>query len=162
MMGDGGATLSSCKTYRYHLWRDAGGRAGPLLFVLLNPSTADAKEDDPTILRCLERARRWGYTTLDVVNLFALRSTDPGALVTAADPVGPNNDAHILEAAVRATTVICGWGSNSPRPERAAEVLALLRRVGKTPMALKINADGNPAHPLYLSYDLEPIPMEGA
>jgi hypothetical protein len=160
LFGSSGAVISGCGRYRYHLWRSANEVGGTVLFVLLNPSVADAIKDDPTITRCQVRAAMWGFSRLEVVNLYALRSTDPAALAASEDPVGPDNDRWILESAARADLVICGWGNNALDRKRPAEVLALIRQAGRTPCALQINADGSPAHPLYLSYALSPSVMK--
>jgi hypothetical protein len=154
---DRGAELSACGTYRYTLWRVWG--AGPIVnFVMLNPSTADATADDPTIRRCIDYARRWGFAELVVTNLFAYRATDPRELPKVADPVGPENDRHLLAQARAADRVVCAWGNNGKKasPRRAAEVCALLRSAGAVLHALKITGAGCPQHPLYLSAELVP------
>src|SRR3989449_11540410 len=105
------ACFSRCGTYRYALWRRWA--AGPqVLFVMLNPSTADAQRDDPTIRRCIGFARRWGCGGIEVVNLFALRATDPRRLRYTRDPVGPENVAHLARAAGRASLVGAAWGAD--------------------------------------------------
>lgn len=156
-----GARLSDCGTYRYRLWRIWNPCVAPLVFCMLNPSTADAEVDDPTVSRCKERARRLGYGGLEVVNLFALRSTDPKALYRHADPVGPENDAAILAAAERGN-LICAWGNHGKLRGRASAVLAMLRAAGLPALALRVSKDGHPSHPLYLPYDLEPQPFGAA
>lgn len=83
-----GAAFSPCRRYRYRLWR-TWGDAAPAVFVMLNPSTADEIENDPTVERCERRARAMGFGGLRVANIFSLRSTDPTALYTSDDPVGP-------------------------------------------------------------------------
>ncbi len=92
-----GAAFDSTGTYRYALWREWDASAPRLGFVLLNPSTADAENDDPTLRRCMGFARAWGYGSLQIVNLFAYRATVPDALRWVADAVGPENDRHICE-----------------------------------------------------------------
>ena len=140
------ATLSPCGRYRYVLERRwaPGGR---LLVVLLNPSFADASLGDATLSRCILRARRLGFGALRVVNLFALRSPDPGALRRAADPVGPGNDAAILGALRGAGAVLCGWGNHGLLQGRAAQVRGLLQ--GRQLWHLGLSARGQPRHPLY-------------
>src|SRR5262249_14212908 len=94
------AVISDCGRYRYSLTRRWGDAAEPrALFVMLNPSTADAEQDDPTIRRCIGFAKAWGMGSLEVVNLYALRATDPAALLSAPDPIGPKNDTMITSAA---------------------------------------------------------------
>ena len=145
----GGALFDRSGAYRYRLWRRWGSGA-PAVFVLLNPSTADATEDDPTIRRCMGFARRWGWEAVEVVNLFALRSRDPGALRAVADPVGPRNDAHLRAAARGAGTIVAGWGAaGRPVPARALAVLAGPLGPPCALYALGRTASGAPRHPLY-------------
>lgn len=150
------AVISSCGTYRYVLtrrWAD-----GPfLVFVMLNPSTADAAKDDPTIRKCIGFAKRYGYSAIAVVNLFALRSTDPSALRTHSAPVGPDNDAWIEQATRDPfSRVLAAWGANAKHHEqRVRDVARIVRR---PMMALSITGDGHPGHPLMLSYDRSPQP----
>lgn len=159
LFADRGASFSPCGLYRYRLWRTWDSRNPPLVFCMLNPSTADAEQDDPTVARCSERARRLGHGGLEVVNLFALRSTDPKALYGHADPVGPENDSAILGAAERGK-IVCAWGNHGRLRGRDKAVLKLLRAAGALAFALKISKDGHPSHPLYLSYDLRPEPYQ--
>jgi hypothetical protein len=143
--------------HRYSLsrrWGD-GWRA---LFIMLNPSTADAQVNDPTIRRCIGFARSWGAGALDVANLFALRSTDPEALLDHPEPVGEKNDEFIVDLAARAGVTVCAWGSHKAVRRRAPVVLELLRDAGHRPMCLRVTKDGHPSHPLYLPADLRPIP----
>lgn len=158
------AEMSTCGRYRYLLSR-AWSNAPPVLFVMLNPSTADASIDDPTIRPCRGFARREGAGGLVVVNLYAYRATNPGDLAIAADPIGPDNDAAIDKAAsvvrserVRAgwdAWVIAAWGSSFPSRVgqlRAADVLARLRGLGPV-MCLGVTSSGAPRHPLYVRSD---------
>lgn len=111
-----GAIISECGKYRYRLSRlvnTAGiGENRRILFVMLNPSTADASLDDPTIRKCMGFAQRQFHGILEVVNLFAFRSTDPKELKKAHDPVGAQNKSHILRAAADSDMIICAWGTN--------------------------------------------------
>ena len=116
---------------------------------MLNPSTADAVRDDPTIRRCIGFARAWGYRRLVVTNIFALRATLPSALRGAADPVGPRNDRYILRAARDADRVVCAWGVHGALGNREAEVLALLRDLALENLGL--TQGGYPRHPLYVA-----------
>jgi hypothetical protein len=135
---------------------------------MLNPSTADEKHNDPTVAKCIRLSRRWEFSALVVVNIFALRSTDPKALYKHPDPIGPKNDEHILQEAMAADLVLCAWGAHGslcpkapPAAEyfpRGARVLHLLRERGITPHALRVTA-GPPHHPLYLPETLTPFPM---
>lgn len=150
-----GAVFSPCGRYRYRLWR-TWGEAAPAVFVMLNPSTADEIENDPTVERCERRARAMGFGGLRVANIFALRSTDPTALYTCDDPVGPENDAAILESVTGAGLVVCAWGAHGNLYQRGEKVLRLLRATGVPPHYLKLNNDGTPKHPLYVGYDVKP------
>jgi hypothetical protein len=147
--------------YRYRLWREWSD--GPrVLFVMLNPSTASFVSDDPTIRRCIGYAKALDVGAIDVVNLFALRATNPEEIAKHADPVGPENDHYIAEAACAAEMVICAWGAHPQAKNRASRVLDILRRVGQQPMCLRQTKAGHPAHPLYLPATLRPVPFAGA
>lgn len=150
------ATLSNCGAYRYMLGRSWDQSLPVLAFVMLNPSTADADQDDPTIRKCIGFAKRLGFGAITVVNLYAFRATLPVDLKSAGYPVGPGND-DFIEIAVNdgADAVICAWGSNAKGLARPGEVVALLKRWGRKPMALRINAGGIPAHPLMLPYSCQ-------
>ena len=140
--------------YRYWLHRDLAmfGRVG-LVFVMLNPSTADAVADDPTIRRCKAFGRRWGFRELTVVNLFALRATRPAALVAAGKAaVGERND-DVLRWVPRDATVVAAWGNHGAHMGRAASVAALLPPT----LALGHTKSGFPRHPLYVRGDAEPL-----
>ena len=158
----GHATFSVCERFRYRLWR-TWGPGLPLLFVMLNPSTADARSDDPTLRRCLGFAQRAGFGALEVVNLFAYRATDPRDLRAAGYPVGPRNDEHIAAAVGDSAAVCLAWGSNATRLARPAEVLGLLRGLRARPQCLRLTRDGCPQHPLRLpaGCGLRPFPIEG-
>lgn len=158
-LGKSVARFSDCDRYRYGLVRRWA--SGPmLLFVMLNPSTADEFQNDPTVGRCQRRAVQMQYGAFAVANLFALRSTDPAALLSAADPVGPKNDVAIRRLCSEAELVICAWGNHRAIGNRGTAVLQLIRHTGHEPKALRLNRDGSPAHPLYLPYSLSPVPME--
>jgi hypothetical protein len=152
-----GAMFSLCRAYRYMLWR----RWGPgkrALWIMLNPSTADETTLDPTLTRCLRYSQRWGYGAMFVANVFALRSTDPRGLSKVSDPVGPDNDSHILVMAKSPETgiVICGWGNHGERNGRNKQVLELLEGI---PLhCLEMTRSGQPRHPLYCKGDLVPQP----
>ena len=152
-----GAVISRCGQYRYRLWRhweEGGPRA---VFIMLNPSTADAEQDDPTIRKCIGFAKRLGYTGIEVVNLYAFRATYPSVLKAAGYPKGPDNDGHILTAATAGGIVICAWGANTRGLTRPDAVLDMLREAGIVPMALAFTADGLPSHPLMLPYTCVPV-----
>ena len=149
------AVVSECGRYRYTLSRWWGSRQGRhLYFVMLNPSTADAETDDPTIRKCIGFAMRAGYTGFTVLNLFAWRATDPRELLKpCGNLAGPQNDSYL--ASVPADADVCfAWGAYGRRfSKRVAEVRYLL---GTTRwLCLKQLADGTPAHPLMLPYSCE-------
>lgn len=156
-------------------------------FVMLNPSTADASLDDPTIRRCIGFAQRelgssgapiigssavisecshyryrlereWEGGRLIVVNLFAWRATKPVDLPRGPEGIGPENDGHIVEAVREAAIVVAAWGSSWPSPSRVAQVLKLIRQNGHTPQALGITKDLHPRHPLYLRSSAPLVP----
>jgi hypothetical protein len=144
-------------SYRYRLWRTVNPDARPrrLLFLMLNPSTADADLDDPTLRRCIGFASLWGYRSLEVCNLFAYRATDPDMLVRVADPVGPHNDVHILAAAARAESIIAAWGTRGALGERASHIVAAITRQ-RPLLCLGLTKGGTPRHPLYVRRDAAP------
>jgi hypothetical protein len=160
----GWADLSPCGTYRYLLGRRIGEGQRTALFVMLNPSTADASEDDPTIRRCIGFARREGCGVLEVVNLFAYRATDPATLRATLDPIGPANDHFLGQAVERASLVVVAWGVVPRRPVRRAWEVGgaindnLLAHGRRGPFCLGTTANGAPRHPLYVKADqaLEP------
>lgn len=153
-----GATIDETGRYRYTLWRSWDGRRKKLAFVMLNPSTADAVENDPTIRRCIAFARHLDYGRLEVVNLFAYRATKPEALRQVDDPVGPQNDDHLKQAAAGAHRVILAWGNHGLLKKRNRHVLSLLSEI-TTPFCLGITDLGQPRHPLYVKGDFKPIPF---
>jgi len=150
------AVYSDCERYRYTLtrtWDPAGGKAA---FVMLNPSTATEVQNDPTVERCERRARTLGFGAFRVVNIFAWRDTDPRAMRAAADPVGPENDTAIAEAALWADRVICAWGTHGDHLDRGPAVEALLRATGRQLWHLGLTKAGQPRHPLYIGYSVAP------
>lgn len=145
------ADFSDDRRYRYKLRRCFAGSVDeravkPLVFCMLNPSTASAFVNDPTIRRCIGFAQDWGYSDLIVVNLFAVRETSSKLLCTFADPVGPDNDAALAELPV-STPIVCAWGSH-PMARQRAEVA--IKALGRGLFCLKQTQDGSPSHPLYL------------
>lgn len=156
------AEYSECEAYRYSLtrvWDPDGNRA---LFIMLNPSTATELQNDPTVERCERRARALGFGAFRVLNIFAYRATDPRDMRAAPDPVGPANDAAILEALAWADQVICAWGTHGEHLARGPKVEALLRQAGVPLFHLGLSKHGHPKHPLYIGYDVKPVPWENA
>lgn len=151
------ADISRCGAYRYSLqraWRDGAPVA---IFIGLNPSTADASIDDPTIRRCVGFADSWGCGALVMLNLFALRSTDPRELYNHPAPIGPENNNSLAHYARSAAHIVACWGAHGKLHGRDAAVIDLLGR--DRLHALRFNKDGSPAHPLYLPAALKPIPF---
>ena len=140
------AILSPDRCYRYALARDLQNMlgAGTMLFVGLNPSTADETQDDPTIRRVKGFAVREGFASLLVGNLFAFRSTAPSAMINAPDPIGSENDDHLQRMIAQSDAVLCGWGTLGKFMGRDKEVLLM---IGNKAKCLAINADGTPNHP---------------
>lgn len=154
------ASISSCGQYRYRLTRFWGGDKFPLTFVMLNPSTADANIDDPTIRRCVGFAKREGFAGLVVVNLYAYRATDPEALKGVNDPFGVGNENALTEALIGAVgnPVICAWGTKGTLHGGYKSFLNLASRL-KVPLScLGATKDGHPKHPLYLKADQPIVP----
>ena len=177
-----GADISPDGRYRYLLWREwrgtgrhdtwrwlgaNDGEGKPLgepkacLFVMLNPSTADANVDDPTIRRCVGFAKAWGYDRLEVVNLFAYRATQPRDLLKLSyddDPVGPRNHDVVEKASWEAGKIVCAWGAHGGHLGQDETVLGWLRGA---PFALGFTAARKPRHPLYAPSDATLVPMDG-
>jgi hypothetical protein len=149
------AVYSDDETYRYLLTRvwAPGPKA---LFIMLNPSTATEVQNDPTVERCERRARTLGFGAFRVTNIFAYRATDPKVMRAAADPVGPGNDAAILQSLDWADQVICAWGNHGLHLDRGARVRALLQATGRPLLHLGLTGQNQPKHPLYISYDQQP------
>jgi len=155
-MTPAGAKFSRCRRWRYLLWR-CWDEAKPVAnFLMLNPSTADEFKLDPSCTRARNYAERWGFGALVVTNIFGWRATDPQDMKSAKDPVGRGNDMAILQAAKEATLVVCAWGNHGLYLERAERVTALLRRESVELSFLRMNGEGQPAHPLYLPSSLTP------
>lgn len=155
------ALISPCGLYRYWLLRLWDPEKPLLCWIMLNPSTADAKENDPTIRRCITFAEDLGYGGIKVVNLFAFRSTDAFVIYEVADPVGPDNDAAILAAAKECPMRIAAWGTNGTLKDRDKKVLSMLAKDGIEVHALSVTQKGHPGHPLYLAKTCQPAPYRG-
>ena len=152
------AYLSSDGVYRYSLVRAWDLELPTVLFIMLNPSTADAMQDDPTIRRCVGYARDWGYGRLLVGNLFGFRATDPKDLIGPVDAVGPENDSWLRQMGDRADLIVAAWGINAMNGRlavlnRPAAIKELFK--GRLHL-LKETQDGHPSHPVRLAKDLKP------
>lgn len=157
-----GADFSDCRTWRYRLWRKWNEELPSVVFLMLNPSTADEMTNDPTVERCERYAGRWGFGGMVVLNLFALRSTDPRELEKVDDPVGPENDAWIAGTCLghwtAASPIICAWGNRGSYMNRATEVVSMIRNMDLR--CLGLNKTGQPKHPLYLRSNITPKPFD--
>ncbi len=151
-----GAIFSPDKRYRYRLWRMWDADKPVLAFIMLNPSKADSRILDATVRRCIDYAKRWGYGTLEVGNIFALKSTDPSLLYTVEDPIGPDNNQAILDIYHKADLTIAAWGFHGEHLDRGKEVLELIPGA----KCLVQTKDGQPGHPLYLNSGLKPVPIK--
>jgi hypothetical protein len=158
---DGGADFSNDRRYRFRLWRYWNRHEKAACFCMLNPSTANETDLDPTLRRCVGFARAWGCGGLEVVNLFAIVSPDPRVLLTDRDPIGEGNDDHIASAAMLAEVVVVGWGAFPEARVRSREVVDLLATVGVRPMCLGTTRAGHPRHPLYLRKTADLVPYGG-
>ena len=145
------ATFSDCRKYRYALSRTWDGKKKTVLFIGLNPSTADENIDDPTIRRCINYAQNWGYGSLLMVNLFAYRATIPTELKNVKNPIGNDNDLHITELLKKADLAVATWGNEGSLLNRDKDVKKIIPNL----MCLNINKSGQPAHPLYQKKDLK-------
>jgi hypothetical protein len=160
---EAGAVFSFCEKYRYRLWRSwgIGSRA---LFVMLNPSTATELALDPTVSKCVRYAKAWGFSGLEVVNIFAYRSTDPANMKRQDAPIGVNNDNVIVDVARSVDDcggqVICAWGQHGLHQGRGNRVRNILIEAGISAYFLRMGANNQPWHPLYLPGNLTPIAWE--
>lgn len=152
------AVLSRDRRYRYTLTREWQPAQGLVNFVMLNPSTADAYDDDATIRRCVGFAREWGYGGIVVTNLYAFRATQPADLFAADDPVGPENEGHLRRVAAEAAVVVCAWGDHGRKNKRGHNVAGLLRGGQVNLNYLRLTRFGQPNHPVRLPYGLSPQP----
>lgn len=152
--------FSTDRIWRYTLWREWTDdlfvnrtKPGFVQFIGLNPSTADETKDDHTIRRCRNFARRWGYLAMCMTNLFAFRATDPRAMLKAADPVGPQNDKHLVNIAHEADLIVCCWtalGNHQQRTgglRRDVEVKYFLKSYAHKMRVFGLTASGHPRHP---------------
>ncbi len=152
------AVISDDGKYRYYLSRTWGSDGKVVAFIGLNPSKADAKQNDPTVLKCIRFARSWGATKLLMVNLFAYRSSSPRDLWQEENPVGADNDAWILKAIDAADIAVAAWGNNGTYLGRASEVA---KRFHGQLRALHVTKQGMPGHPLYVPADTKLVGFTG-
>ncbi len=152
------AGFSDCEAYRYSLTRIWDEKGRKVMFVMLNPSTADETRNDPTVERCERRARVLGYGGFRVTNIFAFRATDPKDMRRARDPNGPDNNDALLAGAIWADDIIAAWGVHGEHRDRGLEVAHLLQATGVPTYHLGLTKAGHPRHPLYVSYSQKPEP----
>ncbi len=153
------AIFSPCKRYRYMLersWSAQTSRKSTVAFIGLNPSTADATTDDPTIRKCIAFAQAWQFKKLLMVNLFGWRATNPNELLQATNPVGRQNDQYLDEAVLRSALVVACWGEFGTIKSRSKNLRA---RYPRRLMCLRTNQSGEPTHPLYLPATLTPVKL---
>ena len=156
------ASISECGQYRYELQREVNPFGeGNCLFLMLNPSTADAMHDDPTIRRCKAFAEAWGHRRLIVANLFSYRATEPRAMKEAVDPIGPDCDDAIMDAVYQSGTVVCAWGAHGGYMDRDRQVLAMIHKAMPDTLCLNTTKGGFPCHPLYQKKDTALKPYKG-
>ena len=161
------AIISDCGEYRYLLTRKFGPNPKFATFIMLNPSTADASENDQTIRKCMGFAKKWGCGSFQVVNLFAVRTRDPAEMKKHPAPHGPANRKHFEDAIRRAKAsphggpIVCAWGNHGLHLRQDLVMLDWLDVQQVATMSITITAKGQPGHPLTLSYDLPLIPYTG-
>jgi len=145
------AILSRNRKYRYVLWRQWDAEKPSCVFIGLNPSTADENEDDPTLRRCMNFSKDWGFGKCVMTNLFAYRATNPDELKQQQDPIGYKNNHYIKILCKQADLIVVAWGNFGHYLNRDKKVLKLLQDVPL--MCFKITSKGQPIHPLYQAKD---------
>ena len=152
---DRGAVISEDGLYRYSLWRHWDACADVMVFIMLNPSTADAEVDDPTIRRCVGFAKREGCGGIEVINLYALRATKPRHLLDHPDPEGPSNASvwRVILDYYHRGPIVAAWGSHIHMGGLPASRAFWEQGMGRMLKCLGITKGGDPKHPLYLAAD---------
>ena len=151
---DTGANFSPCRKYRYVLWRTWERGESHVIFVGLNPSTADERKDDPTIRRCIGFAKAWGFGGIFMLNIFAFRTIDPKELKKINDPIGPENNNNLQIYFHSSGLNVACWGNYGEFMGRGDFVIELLGK--KNLSYLGVTKSGQPKHPLYLKRDTKP------
>jgi hypothetical protein len=147
------AEFSECTKYRFALWRTWNDSKPYVMFVGLNPSTANEATDDPTLTRCINYAKSWGFGGVCMANIFAYSATKPSDMKAAKDPVGSGNNEWLQRLSNEAGMVVAAWGNNGSFLGRSKQVKELPPNLH----CLKLNNSGEPAHPLYQKPDIEPV-----
>ena len=150
---DSGADFSKCRKYRYTLWRFWDRSLPKVMFLGLNPSTADEIKNDPTVTRCINYAKLWGFGGMYMMNIFAFRTTYPVELKKANDPIGKNNNSWIMKISKDVDKCIGAWGNDGNFMSRHETICKIIPEL----YCLKINQSGQPSHPLYLKSDITPF-----
>lgn len=150
-----GAEFSEDRKYRYKLWRIWDDTKPIVMFIGLNPSTANEFDSDPTITRCINFAKSWGYGGMYMCNLYTYVSTDPKKLQTSGEDLSINNRI-LLETKLECEIVVFCWGCFKGIDKRAQ----LVAEIFDEPYCIRITKSGKPEHPLYLPSDLKPIRFE--
>lgn len=160
-MSDHKTILSLDRKYRYTLWRewdiDLLTAEGFVMFIGLNPSTADETKDDPTIRRCIGFAKAWGYGAICMTNLFALRATDPEVIRLEPNPAGEHNQHYLLSCAATASMVVAAWGTMGDHRHQDLTVRQWISEINVKLYHLGLTKHGHPKHPLCLKADTKPI-----
>lgn len=152
-----GAILSDDRAYRYALWRTWNARKGHVMFIGLNPSTADENKDDRTIKRCIKFAESWGYGGIYMLNLFAYRNKKPEEMKNAIDPFGVGNWRYLLNYARKSKLIIAAW-TNDGNYKNQDELAKFMFTQNKIQLhCLVINKNGSPRHPLYVKASTTPV-----
>ena len=150
---DFGADFSECREYRYTLWRFWDKSKPKIMFLGLNPSTADEINNDPTVTRCINYSKLWGYGGMYMMNIFAYRTTYPVELKKVKYPIGIDNDLWLLDISKKVDKCIGAWGNDGKFLNRYKTICEIIPRL----YCLKINNSGQPSHPLYLKSDITPF-----
>lgn len=156
-----GAVFSDCRTWRYSLWRIWNDSLAKVAFIGLNPSTADEEINDPTVTRCINYAKKWGFGGMYMLNIFGYRATDPKKMKGFSEPIGERNNASISYVLGKndVDLAVCAWGNHGLHLGRGKEMLSFIKGMDVKICCLDRNKNGMPKHPLYLKSDLEPVEM---
>jgi len=156
-----GAVFDRSENYRYTLWRKWDDQAPRILFVMLNPSRANEEINDQTIRTCIGFAMHQKFGSMEVVNLFAYRTSDPRILMRARNPIGKDNDAFILDGCQRSSTIVLAWGNHGRHLERSNYVVSdLIQQTKQNVVCLGITKEGFPRHPLYVKRTTNLVPFQ--
>lgn len=150
------AIYSNDLMHRYSLKRIWDKDKDVITWIMLNPSTATELVNDPTIERCIIRAKSYGFGSCQILNLFAFRATNPHELKVQVEPIGESNNDFILSECSNAGKIICAWGNHGTLANRSEEVLNLIKDFDL--YYLRLTSIGQPSHPLYISYEIKPKP----